>query len=145
MSPHETCARGEKLSPRAAADYANDPSPGVRGRHTLPTSLWRARNGRLSQPEKKGRSPNLRKKGFVSGSPHPEGWARHSTTLKRGVSQRSPARGGCQWQVPLPESVAVWPATGMNCHAYVPSPRVSLSTPYTLQFPRGGTFAVVDH
>ena len=52
---------------------------------------------------------------------------------------------GTHTWVPLPESVAVWPATGMNCHAYVPSPRVSLSTPYTLQFPRGGTFAVVDH
>src|SRR5436189_4741226 len=91
----------------------------------------RATGGSRS-PEKKGRSPNLRKKGFVSGSPHPEGWARHSTTLKHGVSQHSPARGGRRWQVPLPESVAVWPATGMNCHAYVPSPRVSLSTPYTL-------------
>src|SRR6266581_5889598 len=52
----------------------------------------RATSGSRS-PEKKGRSPNLRKKGFVSGSPHPEGWARHSTTLKDGVSQRSPARG----------------------------------------------------
>ena len=34
--------------------------------------------------------------------------------------------------MPLPESEAVWPATGMNCQAYVPSPNVSFSTPYTL-------------
>src|SRR6266702_6220019 len=70
-------------------------TPGLKSAVATPLlhALWSARNGRLPQPEKKGRSPNLRKKGFVSGSPHPEGWARHSTTLKDGVSQRSPARG----------------------------------------------------
>jgi len=26
------------------------------------------------------------------------------------------------WHVPLPESVNVWPAMGMNCHEYVPGP-----------------------
>src|SRR5207249_7859057 len=61
----------------------------------------------------------------------PSGRPAHSYFLKRGVLQHSP-QGGRQWQAPLPESVAVWPATGMNCHVYVPSPRVSLSTPYTL-------------
>src|SRR2546422_2757001 len=43
----------------------------------------------------------------------------------------TPPRPWDQWQLPLPESVAVCPATGMNCHAYVPSPKVSFSTPNT--------------
>ena len=36
-----------------------------------------------------------------------------------------------QWHVPVPESVAVCPATGMNFHEYDPSASVSLSTPFT--------------
>src|SRR6266545_3686465 len=34
------------------------------------------------------------------------------------------------WQLPLPASEAVCPATGTNCQVYVPSPSVSFSTPY---------------
>jgi len=49
------------------------------------------------------------------------------------VSQRCDRMTACrsQWHVPLPESVAVCPATGMNFHEYDPSARVSLSTPFT--------------
>src|SRR5881396_1313324 len=44
----------------------------------------------------------------------------------------TPARRSDQWQLPLPPgSGAVCPVTGMNCQAYVPSPRVSFSTPNT--------------
>src|SRR2546426_11730237 len=43
----------------------------------------------------------------------------------------TPERRSDQWHLPLPES-AVWPATVMNSHAYVPSPKVSFSTPNTL-------------
>ena len=31
----------------------------------------------------------------------------------------------------VPESVAAWPATGMNCQLYAVEESVSLSTPYT--------------
>ena len=37
--------------------------------------------------------------------------------------------GGALWHAVVPESVAVCPATGTNCHVYEPALSVSFSTP----------------
>src|SRR5882724_11105999 len=59
-------------------------------------------------------------------------------TDQSGLAAAPLQRRGCnatlaphQWHEPLPESVAVWPATGTNCQLYDPSYNVSCSTPYT--------------
>lgn len=55
--------------------------------------------------------------------------ARLPVTGDRSRAARRAARRPAQWQVPVPLSVKVWPATGTNSNDHEPADSVSLSTP----------------